>query len=126
LAIFDASEVEVPETALLRRDEHTGDLWSFERSADGIGVRRPHDDGGPAVVRLLQPGRVGDAVEHERLVERKLVLPLDHDLRHAAPGGAEPALPHKSTDSPGSGVRISTSLGTRRFNSSGRPTSTGK
>jgi hypothetical protein len=47
-------------------------------------------------VRIFELAHVLDPVEDERVVERDVVLALDGDLRHAPPGGAEPALSHSS------------------------------
>jgi hypothetical protein len=43
-------------------------------------------------VRFLDTGQIPDVVEHERA--RKVEGALEHDLRHLAPGGAEPPLAH--------------------------------
>src|SRR6187551_1944766 len=126
LAILQLSEVELAELALLWRDEHASDLRALERCTHRIGRRSADDDGDSLRVRLLETAHVLHPVEDEGVVERDVVLALDGDLRHAPPRGAEPALPHSSTDSPGSGVRISTPLGACSLSWSGVPVSSGK
>ena len=62
--------------------------------------------GFPSCVRCASRRRVGDVVEDECAVE--VDLAFDGDLRHAAPGRAEPALPHTVIVSPGLMSTIST------------------
>ena len=86
-------------SAPLGRHEDARDLRPRERRLDLLGRRRADDDGRARSERLPQPLAVVDVVEHERL--RDVELALDRELRHAAPGRAEPALSHTVTDSPG-------------------------
>ena len=115
------AEVEVAKLTLRCGNEHAGDLWPPESGLDPFGVVRPDDHRGSLRVRFLQPLHVLAPVEDQGLVERDLVLAFDGDLGHAAPGGAEPPLPHSATDSPGAIAAISESVVTASRNASGVP-----
>ena len=69
-------------------------------------------------MRRAKPLLVRDVVEHERALD--VERPLERALGHAPPGCAEPALPHSSTDPPGSGA-ITSTPGASSRSSSGVP-----
>src|SRR5439155_1300538 len=87
-----------------------------ERRLDLFGGRGANDDRPPRLVSGVQFLGARDRVQDERIVQVELAL--DGDLRHAAAGRSEPALPHSSSDPPGSRTTISTSC-TSAFSSSG-------
>ena len=72
---------------------------------------------------LAQARVVLDAVQHERALE--LERAFQRQLGNAPAGVAEPALPHSSTDPPGSGAMISTSGGASSRSFSGVPVRSG-
>src|SRR5581483_5385017 len=80
-------------------DDRGRDLRPRERRLHLVGRPRAHGDRATLGVRLAERVVV-DVVEHERVAE--VELSFDADLGHTAPGGAEPALPHSWTVSPGS------------------------
>src|SRR5262249_27596448 len=108
---------ELEQVALRLGDDDRRDLRPRERLLDALGARGADDDRRPLRVRLLQAGRVGDVVEDERTVQVQLAL--HRDLRNAAAGGPEPALPHTVMVSPGDISTTSTSVSCR--SSSGVP-----
>ena len=57
-------------------------------------------------MRLLETSEVADVVEHERALEVERAL--ERELGNPPARRAEPALPHSSTDPPGSGEITST------------------
>src|SRR5919204_3334054 len=125
-AVRHLDEVEVEELAgALRHDDarHLRPAEGAQHLVGGTGT----DDHGPAfVVRRPERLDVVDALEDERvLVHRNGGISFDGDLRDAAPGGAEPALPHTVTVSPGS-TACTLTWGASCCSSSGVPWSSGK
>ena len=74
-------------------------------------------------MRLLESGEIGDVVEHERALE--LERALERELGDPPARRAEPALPHSSTDPPGSGA-ITSTPGASSRSCSGVPARIGK
>ena len=94
-----------------------------ERRLDRFRRRGAHDDRATGFVRLVEALGVGHILEHERVVE--LELAFDGDLGNPPPGGAEPALSHRVTDSPGA-IACTSTPGACCRSSSGVPARSGK
>src|SRR5919106_3203542 len=123
LAVGQLREVELEERFV--SDEDARDLSERERRHDLLGAPGSDDDGLAFDVRGVDQFWVREVLHDEcpLHVER----PLERELGHLAPRGAEPALAHQNVkDSPGSGDRISTPGGARSRNASGVPVSSGK
>ena len=120
------AEVEVPQLALLRRDEHAGDLRAFERRAYRLGRRGADDHRDSLCMCLLEATHVIHPVDDERVVEWDVVLALDRDFRDAPPRCAEPALPHSSYVAPGAMSTISQLVVSASRQASGVPVRSGK
>jgi hypothetical protein len=126
LAIFELAEVEVAELALLRGNQHAGDLGAFERRAYGLGRRGADDYWNSLCVCLLEATDVVDPVQDERIVEVDVVLAFDRDFGDAPSGCAEPALPHSSYVAPGAMSTISQLVVSASRQASGVPVRSGK
>ena len=87
--------------------------------ATARGVGRAHDHGGALGVRRAERVEVVDRLDDERALE--LERALERDRGDAAPRRAEPALPHRSSVSPGDGASSSTPCGRSGRSASGVP-----
>src|SRR5213592_43722 len=65
LAIFELAKVELEQFAVVRRDEHAGDLGPFESRLDGFGRARADDDRDSLRMRFLQALDVGEVVDDQ-------------------------------------------------------------
>src|SRR5262245_17638488 len=120
-AIGQRAEIELRELAVLGGDEDAGDFGSSKRHPHRFCGVGPHDDRLAGVERLAEDPHI-DCLEDEHVVGQ-CQLALDCDLRHLAPGRAEPALSHSSMLPPGSTSTMSTPAGASSRKASGVPVS---
>ena len=94
LAVGHLREVEREERSSRTSAHATGPRESAACTSSAVDARTT--TGVPGVMGRMDRREIRDVVEHERTLE--VDRPLERDLGHLAPGGAEPALAHQKRE----------------------------